>query len=254
MNRTVSVVPHKVSHREFCTMCGAYAEMFEINPNRGFNHHCAACNATIKYRGQAAALLSLFGKGRYRALAPAVRGGAFKDLDIYEVAIKGPLQRLLRQSERYTHSYYWEDVAPGDWHNGVQCQDLTQLTYGDASFDLVISTEVMEHVRDPGAAFAEIARVLRAGGVYVFTIPVRLPLAKTSTVRARIDASGAVEHLLPKVYHNSGTGGKALVFTEFGADIFDNVAEFGLRLSCQMASTAVEADSRFCTFIAHKLA
>jgi SAM-dependent methyltransferase len=41
----------------------------------------------------------------------------------------------------------------------------------DASVDLVLSTETLEHVRRPAVFLAEAARVLRDGGVIVLTVP-----------------------------------------------------------------------------------
>jgi SAM-dependent methyltransferase len=38
------------------------------------------------------------------------------------------------------------------------------LPYRDASFDVVVSYDVLEHVQDPAKSFLEIARVLREGG------------------------------------------------------------------------------------------
>ncbi|HEY8038208.1 MAG TPA: methyltransferase domain-containing protein [Polyangiaceae bacterium] len=43
--------------------------------------------------------------------------------------------------------------------------------FGDATFDLVVSNYVVEHVQDAAAHLAEIARVLRDGGCYVFRTP-----------------------------------------------------------------------------------
>jgi SAM-dependent methyltransferase len=42
--------------------------------------------------------------------------------------------------------------------------DARSLPFADGSFDAVISTWVVEHLHDPGATFAEVARVLRPGG------------------------------------------------------------------------------------------
>lgn len=42
---------------------------------------------------------------------------------------------------------------------------------GDASVDLVLATETLEHVLEPGAFLAEARRVLRPGGRLVITVP-----------------------------------------------------------------------------------
>lgn len=49
--------------------------------------------------------------------------------------------------------------------------DATALPFSDASFDRVIASEVLEHVNDDFAAFAELSRVLRPGGVLAVTVP-----------------------------------------------------------------------------------
>lgn len=48
-----------------------------------------------------------------------------------------------------------------------------RLPYADASFDAVLSNEVIEHVMDDRAAVAEIARVLRPGGRLLLFCPNR---------------------------------------------------------------------------------
>lgn len=50
------------------------------------------------------------------------------------------------------------------------------LPFDDASFDTVISTQVIEHVPEPHAMMAEIARVLRPGGYALITAPAAWPL------------------------------------------------------------------------------
>jgi SAM-dependent methyltransferase len=49
--------------------------------------------------------------------------------------------------------------------------DATRLPFTDATFDRVIASEVLEHIPDDTAAFAELARVLRPGGTLAVTVP-----------------------------------------------------------------------------------
>jgi SAM-dependent methyltransferase len=49
--------------------------------------------------------------------------------------------------------------------------DAGHIPYDDAMFDVVYSDNVLEHLPDPLAVFAEVARVLRPGGSFVFKTP-----------------------------------------------------------------------------------
>jgi methionine biosynthesis protein MetW len=50
--------------------------------------------------------------------------------------------------------------------------DLDQpLEFPDASFDVVVAGELLEHLRDPQRVVAEIHRVLRPGGTFVASVP-----------------------------------------------------------------------------------
>ncbi len=54
------------------------------------------------------------------------------------------------------------------------CAACERLPFQDASFDVVFSHEVLEHVQDDRAACREMARVLRPGGRAVIFVPNRL--------------------------------------------------------------------------------
>ena len=49
--------------------------------------------------------------------------------------------------------------------------DATDMSFDDASFDAVYMMEVLEHVKEPKAALAEIERVLKTGGRFVMSTP-----------------------------------------------------------------------------------
>ncbi len=62
-----------------------------------------------------------------------------------------------------------------DRHVGVVRGDATHLPFAEASFDAVITSEVLEHIPDDTAALAELVRVLRPGGVFAATVPTWWP-------------------------------------------------------------------------------
>ena len=66
--------------------------------------------------------------------------------------------------------YLGEKWALGSYDaDGLRNEDATRLTFDDASFDLVMSFEVLEHIPDYLAALREVRRILRPGGRFYFT-------------------------------------------------------------------------------------
>jgi len=53
--------------------------------------------------------------------------------------------------------------------------DASALPLADGSVDLVLSLELVEHVPEPAAVLAEIARVLKPGGTVILSVPSTVP-------------------------------------------------------------------------------
>jgi SAM-dependent methyltransferase len=53
----------------------------------------------------------------------------------------------------------------------VKRATVTELPFADGSFDAAVLGEVLEHVEDDRAATAEVARILRPGGVLALSVP-----------------------------------------------------------------------------------
>jgi SAM-dependent methyltransferase len=65
-------------------------------------------------------------------------------------------------------------AGPGGAAGAIRC-DATNLPFRDGAFDKVIAAEILEHVPADHRAMAEVARVLRPGGVAAVTVPAWLP-------------------------------------------------------------------------------
>jgi SAM-dependent methyltransferase len=94
--------------------------------------------------------------------------------------------------------------------------DGQRMPFRGAAFDTVLALEVLEHVRDPGACLAEVARVLKPGGALLITVPFVAPLHQwpydylrftPRGVEALLERAGfAVERVEPRGNFASATG------------------------------------------------
>lgn len=64
----------------------------------------------------------------------------------------------------------------GDSGVNIVVDDITQSQLPSNHFDLVLCTEVVEHIADSRRAFQQIARILKPGGILVLSTPQRYSL------------------------------------------------------------------------------
>jgi SAM-dependent methyltransferase len=144
---------------QICTACGATAAEFGPGPNGRPNASCKRCKALERHR-----FLTLL----VEIVAPRVLAdGAL--LDIAPSSTTTPRLRELG-GERYVSV----DFDPDADRRVVDVRaSVTDLPLPDDSVDLMICYHVLEHVPDDAAAMAEIARVVRPGGVAIVQVPHR---------------------------------------------------------------------------------
>jgi hypothetical protein len=126
--------------------------------------------------------------------------------------------------------YLGGDIPLGaEDHAGIRNEDLTCLSFEDESFDYVVCLDVLEHIPDYEGAILECLRVLKPGGVLLFSAPFNVE-SERNIFRARIDETGKVVHLLPPEYHGDPFDPQGcLCFTIFGWELLEELIGVGFQ-------------------------
>ena len=186
---------------------------------------CGWCGAKLRARRLGEVLIRALPPGGVDSVADWVRHAEARALRVAEINRIEGLHEALERLPRLAFSDFIPGALPGSVVNGVRSEDLVQLSYPDAAFDVVLTSESLEHVPDLTAALREIRRILVPGGWHFFTVPL-LPEVARTFARASARPDGTVEHHHPPIHHPGGDAGY-LVFTEFGADLPELLAREG---------------------------
>ncbi|MBT5016347.1 class I SAM-dependent methyltransferase, partial [Candidatus Peregrinibacteria bacterium] len=153
-----------------------------------------------------------------------------KNADIYITEQTTPLYAWLKQ--HYTSvigsEYLGSTCGFGENNSkNIRNESLTELSFANNSFDYILSFDVFEHIPNYQTAIQECARVLRAGGQMLFSVPFMADLEKNN-VRARICQDGTIEHLMPPEYHGDPINSDGcLCFYHFGWQLLDEFRKAG---------------------------
>jgi SAM-dependent methyltransferase len=196
--------------------------------------YCRRCCASLRVRRLAEVLVLHYAESA-KAATRLVEEAGFRELEVAEINGVGALHAELERHPRLHYSEFRQGVGPGVVVDGVRNEDVCDLTYADASFDLVLTADTLEHVPDFRRALREIRRVLRVGGRHVFTVPVR-PSCRETVERVRLDENGDAVFLAPAQYHGRGSGPLVLAaprrrdflaYRDFGMDLLDELRAAG---------------------------
>ena len=132
----------------------------------------------------------------------------------------GPISTTLLSTTRLNRLFDCRVNKPGTSRKGARCENLEQLTFSDESFDIFISQDVLEHVFSPERALAEIMRVLKTGGIHIFTTPKHKDLLQ-SRQRARFEQGRVIEIAEPMYHGNPISEKGSLVTWDYGVDFVE---------------------------------
>jgi len=194
--------------------------------NQREGSRCAWCGSSLRSGQLAAAIVAAANRScgsSARSLSTLFRDPRARALTIAEINSAGNLHRYLTRCPGLRYSEF------GSTSSSIPSEDLTCLSYPDARFDLVITSDTLEHVPDIDRALAETCRVLRTGGIHVFSVPIVWD--RPTRQRAKVE-HGVLTHLLPPSHHGAPREGRPdfLVFNEFGSDFAARCSAAGFEL------------------------
>ena len=125
--------------------------------------------------------------------------------------------------------FFGQDFEPGQFvdFRGMQIehQDMMDLSYHDGQFDLVVHSDVLEHVPDFVLGLSECHRVLKPGGKLIFACPIYCQEAHERV--AEMTKDGLRFFGKPSFHGNPLSEAGSPVFTKHGLAILDDLRGLG---------------------------
>lgn len=205
-----------------CTICGTVVKFEPFSENLRESGACPRCRSSNRQRQMAWMLRREFGLA---ASGPLIFPAG---VSIYNTEANGSLHERLRVHSQYQCSEYWGDKAEyGETVDGTRNEDLKELSFAAASFDVVLSSDVLEHMPQPYQAHREIHRVLKPGGRHIFTVPYGEAMIRDDVRASLVD--GKLVHHHEALYHGDPVrpGEGILVWTIFGLEMLVRLSEIG---------------------------
>ena len=197
------------SNPGFCVICEKEVEFVENNAWLRDYYTCNICKSIPRNRAIIVALNTLFPVWKTLNIHESSPGGASSDY-------------FKRNCINYTESQFFKDMKYGLYKNGVRCENLECMTFDDETFDIFVTQDVFEHVLNPAKAFYEISRVLKQGGIHIFTMPWYSD--NKETIQRVREESGDIVYLQEPVYHGNPIDKDGSIVTyDWGLDFIDYV-------------------------------
>ena len=192
-----------------CNICGWSGEFFRPEMDRE-GTMCRNCSSTSRHR----AVAHIVGQILRQGSLPVFQWPGDKSVRILESSARGPHPVMF--AEKF--DYFAVEYDPAKIARGKhprEYADFQNLHFEDAMFDLVVASDVFEHVRKDEDGYRQIYRVLKPGGSFIMTVPYDHDRPETIV---RVDTSGKEDvHLMEPEYH--GGGGHTLTYRNYGRDL-----------------------------------
>lgn len=199
---------------------------------------CHSCKSSTRTRALAMAVMKQFSFGGCSIFTEWIEMAKKYNLRIAEINCCGCLHTYLKvlpnlsYSEYTTRNFLIKYIRK---IKGCPHEDIQSLSYKDNTFDLVMHSEVLEHVPNPHQALEECKRILKPNGVCIFTIPI---IMSRKTVQRTKFVANRIINLKNSSYHGTNNLKDYLVWWEFGNDFITDENAF-LVLSNPLTQTYI---------------
>lgn len=225
---------------KYCFVCGSWDQEWRITPiisdelannwqltklqreqfDRRESSFCQKCGNSLRSRNLAQTIINQIQLTKSLNLIDWISQANRRGLKIAEINSCGKLHSYLVKSSKLYYSEFnpirnklpfWKRFTT------PQHEDIMSLSYTDNTFDLVIHSEVLEHVSNYHVALHECRRILKPSGICLFTVPI-IPKRKTRECVRYDNVNKEIIHIKTPSYHGSGFKNDFLVWWEFGGD------------------------------------
>ena len=211
-----------------CSVCGTFSLIYVEGENLRETCICIKCRSKNRH-GQIAYVAShIVGRAKKRCISSLKDFTKLDDFVVYNTKSRGPIHEWLSKMKNYVCSeYFGYSYKSGDFVNNIMHQDLMDMSLNTESVDLVISSDVFEHIPDPYKAHEEVYRVLKRGGRHIFTVP----FYQTEFIdedRTITDSNGNTVFLKEPIYHGDPIRPEgALVYKIFSLEMLIKLRRIG---------------------------
>lgn len=198
----------------FCPCCEQDVHFIARNPWLRDHFKCSNCQSIPRERALMFTIINEYPN--------------WKNLKIHESSPgkRGHSVTLKEHATYYQASQYYPNQPLGTSINGFQNEDLEHQTFKDETFDLVITSDVMEHVYEPAKAFAEIHRTLKPGGAHIFSVPLINKHKPTQRWATKGDNGEPIFLFEPEWHGNPVDKKGSPVTMHWGFDIVDFIKKY----------------------------
>jgi len=209
-----------------CPVCGSNSDIQPFSDNLRESGLCKSCGSWNRKRVMAVMVCEVIEKmtgARVCTLADSI-----PPIKIFNAEWQGPIYEKLKKVQGYTFSRYaGPSYQSGKIINGITHQDLLKTSFDECSFDIVLTADVLEHIPDPYFAHKEIYRILKKGGVHLFTVPsyLNFPL---DTQKAAVQ-DGQIVSITDPEWHGEKRDDRR-VYTYFGLEMIGHLHTIGFKV------------------------